>query len=159
MRDINDLRLLSAPRTWKMFRIGMVAISLASMAACIHYGVPWLMTAFIGLFFILPLLGSKKIIETIQMAQESYDGGHSHGGTAKWIKDDSSDSTRWSADIDLGTQGQWIMEIGSERPVDRDKEDLPAVVTVWIHPRSGEPRLLKSSKGIFYAKSVTARPS
>lgn len=155
MRDISDLRLLGSPRTWIITRNTLIVISVGSVALGVYYDLPLLMSAFLGVFFLLPLTNGKELLAKVRLACESYDGGQSHGATVRWIKDDSSDDTTWSADIDLGTLGRWTMKLGGERPVEKAKEDLPAVVTVWVHPDTKEPHLMKTPKGMFYAKSVT----
>ncbi len=160
MRDIDTLRTLHMPRTWKQLCIFLVGCSAVSVYFCIHYGVPWLMTAFIGLFFILPLLGAKMIRNSIAMALEAYDGHVSQGAQVTWDADTSGESTTWNAVIDLGAGGKWNWELaGSERPVLKDKQDLPAALTVWLHPVTKEPRLLRTELGVFYPKTVTRRDS
>ncbi len=155
MRNINDIRFLGSPRTWIITRNSLVCLSLASAAIGVYNDMPRLMSALLGGFFLLPLINGEALLVKARLACESYDGGQSHGVTVRWIKDDRSEDTTWSAEIDLGDLGRWIVDLEGERPVERAKEDLPAVITVWVHPETKEPRLLKSPAGMFYAKSVT----
>lgn len=159
MRNINDIRYLGSPRTWIITRNTLIALSVISASISAYNNLPILMSVFLGVFFLLPLINGEVLLSKARLACESYDGGQSHGVTVRWIKDDRSEDTTWSAEIDLGGLGRWIMDLGGERPIEKSKEDLPAVVTVWIHPETKEPRLLKTPTGMFYAKAVTALPS
>lgn len=160
MKDIATLRKLTHPRTWVQLCIFLVCCSIGSAWASRHFlDAPWLFSAFLAAFFILPIIGSKLIRRNIEMALEAYDGNKSSGAQARWLKESDGEGYSWAVELDLGAQGQWTLELGGERPIPEAKKDLPATVTVWLHPETQEPRLVKTELGVFDAKKIRTSPS
>lgn len=159
MKDIATLRQMIHPRTWVQLGVFLLCCSIGSAWASRHFlDTPWLFSAFLAAFFLLPLIGAKLIRRNIEMALEAYDGNQSVGAQARWLKESDGEGYSWAVELDLGTQGKWTLELGGERPVAEAKKDLPATVTVWLHPETHEPRLLKSEQGLFYPKKIRAHP-
>lgn len=155
MNDISDLRMLIRPATMKQFKVMMVVFAIASATGCYLFGAPPLMVAIFGGFWLLPLMGIGAVMKDVHLAVEAYDGNRSMGAQVKWIQYSESESDTYGAEADLGDQGRWLIHFnGTKQPFERGKKDLPAVVTVWLHPQTGEPRVLKAEKGYFYAKQV-----
>ena len=159
MKDIAMLRRMGDTKTWYQVTITLACCSIAGMYFSHDFGAPWGMSLFIGVFFMLPLAGLKLLRHTIDMALEAYDGNQTVGGQARWVEDTTeSDTAQWSVEVDLGAHGTWMLELGGERPVPAAKKDLPATVTVWLHPDTKEPRLVKTELGLFLAKKIRTSP-
>lgn len=154
MKDIQTLYQVAHPKTTKQLAIFLFCCSAGAVYWCTVNDAPFLFTLFLGGFFFLPIFGLKFAMKNIKDALAAYEGNISIGGTAKWIEDEGSDTTTWSAELDLGTAGHWHVEIGAEWPVAKDKINLPAAVTVWLHPESRQPCLIKSEAGIFPARKI-----
>lgn len=159
MRDVATLRSLVTPKTWIQLGIFLILCSAGSSIAAYHFGAPLLFCAALFAFFLLPLFGLQMIRRPIEMAVEAYDGNVTLGAQAVWSEDTSSDHPLYIVDLDMGGHGIWTLELaGGERPVPRDKIDLPAAVTVWLHPETKEPRLIKTELGVFYPAKFRIRP-
>ena len=158
MKDISDLRRLIQPSSLKQVKIGLLVLSAGSAYGTYAFGAPWPMVAFMGVFWLLPLFGMEAAMRPIRAAVEAYEGNHSVGTNVKWIEYSDSDSNSYGAEFDLGPHGKWQLQLhGAQSPYDRKKKDLPAVVTVWLHPESKEPCLIKSEKGYFHARKIERR--
>ncbi len=155
MKDFTELRKLTQESTLNQVKVLLLILSLASGTGVYLFGAPPLMVAFFAGFWLLPLLGMKGILRDVNLAVEAYDSNRTVGVQVKWIEYSESESNTYGAEFDLGAQGKWLIHLsGAVRPFEKHKKDLPAVVTVWLHPISNEPRVLKSEAGYFYAKQV-----
>lgn len=155
MKDISDLRLLTRPATLKQVKVALVLLSIGSAYGVYAFGAPWGMSAFMAVFWMLPLFGMNSVMRHIRLAVEAYDGNRSVGTNVKWIEYPDSESTSYGAEFDLGAQGKWLIHLHRcDAPYAKGKKDMPAVITVWLHPESSEPRVIKSEAGYFYADKV-----